>query len=82
MKMWADDVEWRGFVLGNLKDLWSRTRVALGFNMLSVQNPWRERTLYYADPEDVVGFCRRELTENVRTVDRLEPREFVVVLLR
>jgi SAM-dependent methyltransferase len=82
MKMWADDVEWRGFVLGNLKDLWSRTRVALGFNMLSVKNPWREPTLYYADPEDIVNFCRRELTPNVRTVDRLEPREFVVFLLR
>jgi len=82
MKMWAEDGEWRAFVLGNLKDLWSRTRVALGFNMLSVKNPWREPTLYYADPEDVVGFCRRELTQNVRTVDRLEPREFVVFLLR
>ena len=82
MKMWADDVEWRVLVLANLAHLWSRTRVALGFNMLSTRNPVREPTLYYADPEDVLGFCRRELTANLRTVDRLEPREFVAFLLR
>jgi hypothetical protein len=82
MKMWADDAEWRAFVLENLRDLWSHTKVALGFNMLSSKNPYREPTLYYADPDDVLDFCRRELTPNVRTVDRLEPREFVVFLLR
>ena len=82
MKMWADDVEWRVLVLANLAHLWSRTRVALGFNMLSTRNPVREPTLYYADPEDVLGFCRRELTTNLRTVDRLEPSEFVAFLLR
>ena len=82
MKMWADDAEWRAFVLANLKHLWSRTKVALGFNMLSVNNPWREPTLYYADPKDVLAFCRSELTENVHTIDRLEPREFVIFLMR
>jgi len=82
MKMWATDAEWRDFVYENLRDLWSQTRVALGFNMLSIDNPYREETLYYADPAHMLDFCRRELTVNVRTVDRLEPREFIVFLLR
>ena len=82
MKMWASDADWRDFVYENLRHLWSRTRTALGFNMLSVANPYREDTLYYADPAHMVDFCRRELTAKVRTVDRLEPREFVVFLLR
>jgi hypothetical protein len=82
MKMWAKEDEWRDFVYENLRDLWSHTRVALGFNMLSMANPHREETLYYADPEHMLAFCRSELTPNVRTVDRLEPREFVAFLLR
>ncbi len=82
MKMWASDADWRAFVYENLRHLWSKTRIALGFNMLSIANPYREETLYYADPAHMVDFCRRELTPNVRTVDRLEPREFVVFLLR
>jgi SAM-dependent methyltransferase len=82
MKMWASNADWRDFVYENLRHLWSRTRTALGFNMLSIANPYREDTLYYADPLHMVEFCRRELTSNVHTVDRLEPREFVVFLLR
>lgn len=83
MKMWAKNDEWRDFVYENLRDLWSKTRVALGFNMLSTTNPaHHEETLYYADPAHMIEFCRRELSPNVRRVDRLEPREFVVFLLR
>ena len=82
MKMWASDSDWRNFVYENLRQLWSKTRVALGFNMLSINNPFREDTLYYADPTHMLAFCRDALTPHVRTVDRLEPREFVVFLRR
>ncbi len=82
MKMWASNDDWREFVFENLRHLWSQTRVALGFNMLSTRNPYREETLYYADPAEMLEFCRRELTPNVRSVDRLEPNEFVLFLLR
>lgn len=83
MKMWASDSDWRDLVYENLRDLWARTRIGLGFNMLSIDNPHREETLYYADPVHMLDFCSRELAPKmVRRVDRLEPREFVVFLMR
>jgi hypothetical protein len=82
MKMFASEAEWVEMVKENLRDLWSKTKVALGFNMLSTTSPYRESTLCYFDLDDILGFCRRELTANVRTTDRLEPNEFVIFAMR
>ena len=82
MKMFATEAEWTEMVKENLRDLWSKTKVALGFNMLSTTSPYRENTLCYFDPVDILQFCRRELTGNVRTIDRLEPNEFVIFAMR
>ncbi len=82
MKMHADEGEWVEMVKHNIKDLWSKTRVALGFNMLSTKSPYRESTLCYFDPVDILTFCQRELSADIRTTDRLEPNEFVIFALR
>jgi len=78
MKMYAGDGEWTRMVEESLAHLWSQTRIGLGFNMLSTDNPGRENTLYYGDPKHYLDFCRRELSINAQLVDRLSPREFVI----
>ena len=78
MKMYASDGDWQAMVEGSLKHLFSMTRTGLGFNMLSVQNPAREPTLYYGDPEYYLDFCQRHLSLNSRLIEVLSPREFII----
>ena len=82
LKMNADADLWRQYVEENLLQLWSKTRVALGFNMLSALAPKRQKNLYYADPDYFLAFCRTQMGGRVRLVDRLAPEEFVVFIMR
>tara|TARA_B100000315_G_C14524111_1_gene562980 strand:+ start:201 stop:857 length:657 start_codon:yes stop_codon:yes gene_type:complete len=78
MKMSAPELKWRHYVEENLVQLWSKTRIGLGFNMLNVQSPLREKTLFYADPNYFADFCERNLGGQVRLIDLLHPNEFVI----
>lgn len=82
MKMAAGDDEWLGYVEENLKHLWSKTRRALGFNMLDANHPGTQKTLYFADPKYIFNFCKTHLSDNVRLIDRLAPKEFVIFVMR
>jgi len=78
MKMTAPETEWREYIEHNLAQLWSKTRIGLGFNMLNIESPLREKTLFYADPAHFVDFCEKYLEGQVRLVDLLHPNEFVI----
>jgi SAM-dependent methyltransferase len=78
MKMTAEDVEWREYIEENLIQLWSKTRIGLGFNMLNIQSPLREKTLFYGDPDYFTEFCKKHLGGQVRMIDLLHPNEFVI----
>jgi SAM-dependent methyltransferase len=80
MKMAASDGEWQEYVKENLVQLWSKTRISLGFNMLNTQSPLRLRTLFYADPIYFVRFCKKYLSDKVRMIDLLHPNEFVILI--
>lgn len=82
LNMNADDDIWCQYVKQNLLQLWSKTRVALGFNMLSAHATKRQKTLYYADPDHFLAFCRTHMGVQVRLVERLAPEEFVVFVMR
>jgi len=82
LNMDASPELWRAYVEKNLLQLWSKTRIALGFNMLSVHSPKRQKTLYYADPDHFYAFCCANMGGRVRVVDRLAPEEFVIFVLR
>ncbi len=82
MKMGQGDNIWRDYVEENLMLLWEKTRTGLGFNMLSVHNPDREKTLYYANPEHFYKFCHDNMSNQIRLINRLEPKEFVILVMR
>jgi SAM-dependent methyltransferase len=80
MKMAANDDEWQAYIKDSIIQLWSKTDISLGFNMLNVQSPLREATLYYADPTYYMEFCQKYLKAKVRIVDLLHPNEFVIFI--
>lgn len=82
LNMHAAEEPWMAYVEENIIHLWGKTRIALGFNMLSRHSPLRQETLYYFDPDYVLDFCQRNLDGTVRLVDRLAPNEFVIFVVR
>jgi len=49
MNLSADEGEWLEYVKASLEQLWSKTRKALGFNLLRADAPDQYPGLYYAD---------------------------------
>ena len=80
MKMAASDDEWKEYIEKSITQLWSKTNIAMGFNMLNIESPLRESTLYYADPIHFMKFCQQTLSANTRMIDLLHPNEFVIFL--
>ena len=65
MNMGADEDEWADYVKASLAQLWSKTNKALGFNMLRSDAPEKYQSLYYADGEEFLDFCRNNLSPDV-----------------
>ena len=82
MKMSAPEDQWLAYVEESLRHLWSKTRTALGFNMLDFNHPGTQKTLYFADPKHFYTFCKTNFSDNVRLIDRLAPKEFVIFVMR
>lgn len=69
MSMGADAEEWATYVKASLAQLWSRTRRALGFNMLRADAPEKFPGLYYADAKAFEDFCRESMSPDVAVTD-------------
>lgn len=69
MNMDADEGAWADYVKASLAQLWSRTRKALGFNMLSTGAAQQFPGLFYAEPQAFVDFCKRDLAPDVTLSD-------------
>ena len=78
MRMNSSNEQWLTYVKMNLEQLWTKTRIGLGFNMLNIQSPLRDKTLFYADPFDFINFCKNHLSEKVSLSKILNPNEFVI----
>ncbi len=61
----ADRDAWTGYIKASLAQLWSKTTKALGFNMLRSDAPEKYKSLYYADAEEFLDFCRDNLSPDV-----------------
>ena len=82
MKMAADEDKWLKYIEQSIRQLWSKTKISMGFNMLNICSPHRESTLYYADPNYFLDFCQKNLKGTVRMIDLLHPNEFVIFIRR
>jgi SAM-dependent methyltransferase len=82
MKMAADDDEWLEYIEKNIVHLWSKTKISMGFNMLNIASPLREKTLYYADPNHFIKFCEKNLRGSIHMIDLLSPNEFVLFIIK
>ncbi|NQU60566.1 MAG: methyltransferase domain-containing protein [Rhodospirillales bacterium] len=69
MNLSADEGEWLEYVKASLEQLWSKTRKALGFNLLRADAPDQYPGLYYADGKAFEDFCREKLSPDVTYTD-------------
>ena len=82
MKMDADEDEWLKYIEESIMHLWSKTKISMGFNMLNIESPLRENTLYYADPNHFIKFCKKHLSGSVNMINLLHPNEFIIVIIK
>lgn len=82
IRMHADDEEWEALMEEGLRDLWSKTDVALAFNMMSSYGEHVERTIYYADPARFFDFCMRELSPRVTLLHDYSLPEWTMFVYR
>jgi hypothetical protein len=81
LKIGVEDDLWRDFVRNSLAELWSRTDVAMAFNMLDARAPKHLDGLYYGDADDLMDFAR-SLSPNVTLIDDYPLDEWTIYLRR
>ena len=81
LKIGVEDDLWRDFVRNSLAELWSRTDVAMAFNMLDARAPKHLDGLYYGDADDLMDFAR-SLSPNVTLIDDYPLDEGTIYLRR
>ena len=82
MRIDASDEDWRTLVQSSLRQLWSRTRKGLAFNMLSHYDRFRQADLYYGDPCVFFDFCVRSLSPNVTLLHDYPLKEWTIFVRR
>jgi len=82
MNLGADEAEWDAYIKASLTQLWSRTKKALGFNMLRPDAPDRFPGLYYPEPARYADFCRDALGADVTVTEDRPLPDFTVFVRR
>jgi SAM-dependent methyltransferase len=77
-KLDALDQDWDAYVKGQLRALAATSRSGLAFNLLTTDVDWRDPKLFYADPQEYVDFCKRELSPDVVLVDEYPLYEWTI----
>lgn len=78
---------WR-FVTQTLELLFGHTKYGLSFNLLSTYVDFMESDLFYASPEEILSFCKQQLSDNVAlrhdyyVREGTKPYEFSVYVYR
>ena len=65
----------------SVENMWQLAKKGLAFNALSTLAPDRVEDEYYADPSNVVSFCR-SLTQFVEIAEDYHPRDFTIYMKR
>jgi hypothetical protein len=83
MKLDESDRDWAAYVEGSLRDLWSKTRKGLAFNMLCATTKKRkEHDLYYADWRVFHNFCVKDLSPHVTVLRDYPLAEWTIYVNR
>ena len=83
MKLDESDRDWAAYVEESLKELWSKTRKGLAFNMLCTTTKNRkEKDLYYADWKVFRDFCEKELSPHVTVLRDYPLAEWTIYVHR
>ena len=78
----ADEADWLALIQTSLRQLWSKTRKGLAFNMLSTYDRHRQGDLYYADPCVFFDFCIPGLSPNVTLLHDYPLKEWTIYVRR
>ena len=72
--------EWEQYIWDTLDDMWSHTRMAMSFNILSTHSDieYRKDSLYYADPETMLEQCTHRFSPHVSISQDYGLYEFTV----
>lgn len=83
LKQTASDKEWDEYVKESLVHLWRQSAKGLAFNILDGARKIKpEKTLYYPKIEDLMDFCRRNLSANTKLVDSSPLMEWTLQVRR
>ncbi len=82
VKLGASDDAWWDYLKRCLRRMYGASRVALSFNLMSDRVDFRDENLFYANPDEVLEFCRRELGGRVEVRDDYRLYEFTTYVYR
>ncbi|MCK5297198.1 MAG: hypothetical protein KAJ75_09945 [Alphaproteobacteria bacterium] len=80
LKLDTDNEVWKAYVQETLKKLAAKTRKGLAFNILSYHSKKKKDSLYYADPDEYMAFCKKELSSNVSLVHHFIKHEWTILV--
>lgn len=65
----ADDEAWKHYARSVILNLARRSRLGFAFNMMTTKVTYRTESLYYADPEEWLAWCRREIPAEITLIE-------------
>ena len=58
----SDDASWKLYARSVVRDLAAHSRRGFAFNLMTTKVTYRVKDLYYADPDEWLGWCRCEIS--------------------
>lgn len=82
LKLHCPDKDWQQHTEDTLGQLWSKTKKAMAFNMLSLENEAQSDKLHRAAPDAYLDFCRKELSDRVELIDDYPLEDWTIFVRR
>jgi SAM-dependent methyltransferase len=81
LKLDVDDGPWNTYVKSTLNQLWVMSDKGLAFNMLDKNHPDQKISLYYANAEEYIDFCKT-LSPDVAFINNYQLDEWTIFMRR
>ena len=80
MKGTEPDKDWSQYVKESLRQLFSQSAKGMAFNILDSRQSERQEWLYYADPEELLDYCRSTPSPKVKLIDGYPLKEATILV--